>query len=130
TVGQVMEAAETGTVAVHTPFQIKDVTGNGRVERVVLFHSEDETQEVEVECDAILLQLGFKTALGPPQDWGLEISKRSIVLASASSSRPRPRARSTSDCSPISAAIRRRPRRWSPPTPRRCAPPPVSRAPR
>src|SRR6059058_134662 len=41
TVGQVMEAAETGTVAVHTPFQIKDVTGNGQVERVVLFHSDD-----------------------------------------------------------------------------------------
>src|SRR5205085_3875882 len=80
TVGQVMEAAETGTVAVHTPFQIKDVTGNGRVERVVLFHSEDETQEVEVECDAILLQLGFKTALGPLKDWGLEISKGSIVV--------------------------------------------------
>ena len=80
TVGQVMEAAETGTVAVHTPFQIKDVTGNGRVERVVLFHSEDETQEVEVECDAILLQLGFKTALCPLKDWGLEISKGSIVV--------------------------------------------------
>jgi thioredoxin reductase (NADPH) len=80
TVGQVMQAAEDGTVSVHTPFQIKDVAGNGQVERVVLFHSEDEEQEVELEVDAILLQLGFKTALGPLKDWGLEISKGAIVV--------------------------------------------------
>jgi ferredoxin/flavodoxin---NADP+ reductase len=80
TVGQVMEAAESGAVSVHTPFQIKDVSGNGQVERVVIFHSEDADREVEVECDAILLQLGFKTALGPLKDWGLEISKGAIVV--------------------------------------------------
>ena len=80
TVGQVMQAAEAGTVAVHTPFQIKHVAGNGHVERVVLFHSDDEDNEVEVEVDAILLQLGFKTALGPLKNWGLEISKGSIVV--------------------------------------------------
>jgi thioredoxin reductase (NADPH) len=56
------------------------VSGNGSVERVVLFHSEDEAHEVELEVDAILLQLGFKTALGPLKDWGLEISKGSIVV--------------------------------------------------
>ena len=37
-----MQAAEDGTVALQRPFQIKDVAGNGRVERVMLFHSEDE----------------------------------------------------------------------------------------
>ena len=47
-------------------------TGNGSVEKVVLFHSEDEAHEIELEVDAILLQLGFKTALGPLKDWGLE----------------------------------------------------------
>lgn len=80
TVGQVMQAAADGTVDVHVPYQIKEVTGNGHVERVVLFHSEDEAQEVELEVDAILLQLGFKTALGPLKDWGLEISKGAIVV--------------------------------------------------
>src|SRR5436190_2971246 len=80
TVGQVMEAADDGSVSVHTPFQIKDVAGNGHVERVVLFHSEDEDHEVELEVDAILLQLGFKTALGPLKAWGLEISKGAIVV--------------------------------------------------
>jgi thioredoxin reductase len=46
----------------------------------VLFHSEDEANEVELEVDAILLQLGFKTALGPLKDWGLEISKGALVV--------------------------------------------------
>ena len=46
----------------------------------VLFHSEDEAHEIEVEVDAILLQLGFKTALGPLKDWGFEIDKGAIVV--------------------------------------------------
>jgi thioredoxin reductase (NADPH) len=80
TVAQVMDAADAGQIDVHVPFQIKDVQGNGQVERVTLLHSEDESQEVELEADAILLQLGFKTALGPLKEWGLEISKGAIVV--------------------------------------------------
>src|SRR5438067_2844741 len=80
TVGQVLEAAERGAITVHVPFQIKEIYGDGSIERVRLFHSEDEDHEVEVEVDAILLQLGFKTALGPLKDWGFEISKGAIVV--------------------------------------------------
>jgi thioredoxin reductase (NADPH) len=46
----------------------------------VLFHTDDEAREVEVEVDAILLQLGFKTALGPLKEWGFEIVKGAIVV--------------------------------------------------
>jgi thioredoxin reductase (NADPH) len=80
TVGQIMEAADRGDVKVHVPFQIKEVSGDGSIERVRLFHSEDDAHEIEVEVDAILLQLGFKTALGPLKDWGFEISKGAIVV--------------------------------------------------
>jgi thioredoxin reductase (NADPH) len=80
TVGQVLEAQQRGDVALHVPFQIKEVTGDGSVERVVLFHSEDAAHEIEVEVDAILLQLGFKTALGPLKDWGFEIVKGALVV--------------------------------------------------
>jgi len=82
TVKEVMDAHGSGRIDLHVPFQIKEITGNGSVERVVLFHTEDEAQEVELECDAILLQLGFKTALGPLKEWGLEISKGAIVVDS------------------------------------------------
>jgi thioredoxin reductase len=80
TVGQVLEAAERGDVALHVPFQIKEVYGDGTVERVRLVNSQDAAQEIEVEVDAILLQLGFKTALGPLRDWGFEVSKGAIVV--------------------------------------------------
>ena len=80
TVNQIKAAADAGDVDLHVPFQVREVSGNGTIERVRLFHSEDESREIELEVDAILLQLGFKTALGPLKDWGLEISKGAIVV--------------------------------------------------
>ena len=80
TVNQVMAAAEKGDVDLHVPFQVREVIGNGSVERVRLFHSEDEAHEIELEVDAILLQLGFKTALGPLKEWPLEVEKGAIKV--------------------------------------------------
>jgi ferredoxin/flavodoxin---NADP+ reductase len=80
TVAEVMQAAEAGRVEVRTPYQIREVAGNGEIERVTLHHSEDEADEVHVGCDAVLLQLGFKTALGPLKEWPLEIHKGAIVV--------------------------------------------------
>jgi thioredoxin reductase len=80
TVAQVMSAHERGDIDLHIPFQIREIEGNGRIERIKLFHSEDEANEVELEIDALLLQLGFKTALGPLKDWGLEIEKGALVV--------------------------------------------------
>jgi ferredoxin/flavodoxin---NADP+ reductase len=79
TCNEIHQAAEAGKVDLRTPYQIKDVSGNGRIEQVTLFHSETE-EEVEVPCDAVLLQLGFKTALGPLKEWPLEVEKGSIVV--------------------------------------------------
>jgi thioredoxin reductase (NADPH) len=56
------------------------VTGNGQIEKVTLFHSEDDSDVVEVPCDAVLLQLGFKTALGPLKAWPLEVVKGAIAV--------------------------------------------------
>jgi ferredoxin/flavodoxin---NADP+ reductase len=80
TVKEVMDAHGAGHIDLHVPYQVKEVTGNGSVESIRLFHSEDETQEVEIACDAILLQLGFKTQLGPLKEWGFAIEKGSIQV--------------------------------------------------
>jgi ferredoxin/flavodoxin---NADP+ reductase len=80
TVAQVMNAHERGDIDLLVPFQIREIQGNGRIERVTLFHSEDEANEVELEIDAVLLQLGFKTALGPLKQWGLEVEKGALVV--------------------------------------------------
>jgi thioredoxin reductase (NADPH) len=80
TVAEINQAREAGKVAVRTPYQVKEVTGDGQIERVVLFNSEDESDVVEVDCDAVLLQLGFKTALGPLKEWDLEVEKGAIKV--------------------------------------------------
>jgi thioredoxin reductase (NADPH) len=82
TVKEIMDAAAAGKVDVKTPYQVKDVSGNGRVERITLFHSENEDEIHELDCDAVLLQLGFKTALGPLKEWPLEVEKGSIKVDS------------------------------------------------
>jgi thioredoxin reductase (NADPH) len=80
TVREVMDARGAGRIDVHVPYQVKEVVGNGSVEAVRLFHSDDASREIEVPCDAILLQLGFKTQLGPLKDWGFQIEKGAIKV--------------------------------------------------
>ena len=78
TVKEVMDAAGDGRIDLHVPFQIQEVRGNGAIEAVRLQHSEAPEHEIEVACDAVLLQLGFKTALGPLKEWGFAVEKGAI----------------------------------------------------
>ena len=80
TIREIHAAADAGRVDLRVPYQIKDVAGNGHIESVTLFHSENEDEVVEVEADAVLLQLGFKTALGPLKEWPLEVHKGALVV--------------------------------------------------
>jgi ferredoxin/flavodoxin---NADP+ reductase len=80
TVGEIMSARDEGRVKVLTPYQLRTVGGEGPIESVTVFHSEEEEREEVLPCDALLLQLGFKTALGPLADWGLEIEKGAIKV--------------------------------------------------
>jgi thioredoxin reductase len=79
TVKQVMDAAASGAVDVHVPYTVNAVAGNGAVQGITLTHAEGEGTRV-LEIDALLLQLGFSTKLGPLKEWGLEISKGAIVV--------------------------------------------------
>jgi thioredoxin reductase len=80
TIKEIHDAAAAGRVDLRVPYQVKDVTGNGNIETVTLFHSENEDDVVEVPADAVLLQLGFKTALGPLKEWPLEVHKGALVV--------------------------------------------------
>src|SRR4051794_30696180 len=46
TVREVEQAADAGKVSLRVPYQVKDVTGNGQIEKVTLFHSEDDSDVV------------------------------------------------------------------------------------
>jgi thioredoxin reductase (NADPH) len=81
TVSQVEAAARGPHVDMRIPYVVKEVAGNGAVEGVVLHHAkEGADQAVALECDAILLQLGFSTKLGPLKDWGFELDKSAIKV--------------------------------------------------
>ena len=79
TVRQVTEAAQAGRIDLHVPFTLGAVHGDGEIAGVTLVHAQDATERA-VACDAILLQLGFRTALGPLADWGFEVAKGAIVV--------------------------------------------------
>ena len=74
TVSQVRALADEGRVTMAVPATIAEVSGDGAVQSVVL-----NTGEV-LACDAILLQLGFVTKLGPLREWGFEIEKGALVV--------------------------------------------------
>jgi ferredoxin/flavodoxin---NADP+ reductase len=74
TVSEVLGHVETGRVRLCTPAVLKAVHGDDRIEAVEL-----DTGEV-IPCDAVLLQLGFVTRLGPLKEWGFELDHNAIVV--------------------------------------------------
>lgn len=79
TVSQVLRAADQGRVKVKVPQVIRQVHGDGAIEAVELRGADGEGSEI-VECDAVLLQLGFITKLGPLKEWGFDLSGNAIVV--------------------------------------------------
>jgi thioredoxin reductase len=79
TVAEVQALADAGRVAVRVPYVVRDASGDGGLSHVTLEHAADGRTE-EVDCDALLLQLGFITKLGPLKEWGFEISHNALVV--------------------------------------------------
>ena len=81
TVADVMDHVESGRIDLKVPYVIKDVHGSGQIEGVTLYHTGDEGADpVTVDCDAVLLQLGFSTKLGPLKEWGFQLEKGAIAV--------------------------------------------------
>jgi thioredoxin reductase (NADPH) len=64
-----------------TPFEVKSVAGDGKIEKVVIFNNQTK-EETAIDVDAILVNVGFKADIGPIREWGLELDKkgRGIVV--------------------------------------------------
>jgi thioredoxin reductase len=68
-------------VDVVTPQEIIRLEGDERIERAVL--SQVKTKEEKVlDVDAVIVNFGFISALGPIQEWGLAIEGGSIIVNS------------------------------------------------
>lgn len=58
---------------------IKELHGDDRLTAVTIENT--QTKELErVETDAVIVNIGFKSSLGPLKDWGLNIEKNQIVV--------------------------------------------------
>ena len=68
-------------VEVRPFYELKAVHGSTRLEAVTIFDNRNG-EEMFLECDNLLLNIGFLTNLGPIKDWGLEIQKNAILVNS------------------------------------------------
>lgn len=70
------------TVDIMTPFQVKDIIGDGEnIHQVVLEEVKGDRIEV-VDIDHLIVNYGFISSLGPIKNWGLELEKNSIKVNS------------------------------------------------
>jgi len=71
---------EEGKVRIIVPSEIREIQGNGAVERLVVENTATGEHE-EVDCEALITLLGFHSHLGAIADWGLELhGKRQILV--------------------------------------------------
>ena len=58
---------------------VKAIHGEGALTGVTLEDTRDKSLE-ELPCDAVVVNIGFKSSLGPIKEWGLEIEKNQIKV--------------------------------------------------
>jgi len=69
------------SVRIATPHEIVALHGAQSIERVTLEHIKTK-ERTEVNVDAVIVNFGFVSSLGPIADWGLKIEGGSIVVDS------------------------------------------------
>ena len=81
TVEQMRESARQGRLEILTPYEVRDLDGEGGcVNRAVIFNN-DTGDERSLAVDAVIALLGFKPDLGPIGTWGLELERNSIKVS-------------------------------------------------
>jgi ferredoxin/flavodoxin---NADP+ reductase len=60
-------------IPVKTYWELKRVYGEGRVQGATIFNNRTGEEE-EIQIDAVLVNIGFKAALGPVEGWGMEMA--------------------------------------------------------
>lgn len=66
---------------IKTFFELKAISGNGRLERAVIYDNRTKAEET-LEIDDVLVNIGFVSSLGPIKEWGLEIEGAQIKVDS------------------------------------------------
>ncbi len=75
-----VEQMKNSRINIKTPFEVMDVKGDGtNIHEVVLKEVRGEKEET-IPIDALIVNYGFVSSLGPIKTWGLEIERNSIVV--------------------------------------------------
>ena len=80
TVDQVQALAAAGKMELRTFWELKDIGGSGRIERVTIVNNKTKEEET-LAMDCVIPQLGFISSLGAIAEWGLEIDKGDIKVS-------------------------------------------------
>jgi ferredoxin/flavodoxin---NADP+ reductase len=72
-----IETVKKSSVQMKLFYVVKELHGEDRITGITLENT--QTKETEyIECDAVCVNIGFKSSLGPLKEWGLEIEKNQI----------------------------------------------------
>jgi thioredoxin reductase (NADPH) len=80
TVDQVQALAAAGKMELRTFWELKEIGGSDRIERVTIFNNKTKEEET-LPMDCVIPQLGFVSSLGAIAEWGLEIEKGDIKVS-------------------------------------------------
>lgn len=80
-VTEMRRLVESGHVNLSVPCEVTAVHGGAHIEAVTITNA-DDASTVDVECDALVTLLGFKSALGSIANWGLEFAGRKSINVS------------------------------------------------
>ncbi|WP_275444813.1 NAD(P)/FAD-dependent oxidoreductase [Paenibacillus sp. ACRRX] len=76
-----VQQLQNSKVQILTPKEITHMHGEDRIERVTI--EDVKTKETtDIDVDAVIVNFGFVSSLGPISEWGLEIENGSIVVDS------------------------------------------------
>ena len=79
TVHQVQELSRCGQCYLRTFWEVKELHGNGKLERVTIRNSKTKDEET-LDVDAVIPLLGFHSDLGAIKEWGLDTEKADIKV--------------------------------------------------
>ncbi|HUK20413.1 MAG TPA: NAD(P)/FAD-dependent oxidoreductase [Gemmatimonadales bacterium] len=81
TVHQVEALCAAGKMELRTFWELKHIHGESWVEAVTIYNNKTK-EEQRLDMDAVIPQLGFLSSLGAIAEWGLELDKGDITVAS------------------------------------------------
>jgi thioredoxin reductase len=68
-----------GSTVIKVNHELKAIDGDGRIESALIYDNRSKHEEM-LSVDAVLVNIGFNSSLGPINNWGLEIEGGSIKV--------------------------------------------------